>query len=228
MTQLSNESLSFPSNRILKVVNKTDVPRGGWVYKVEATGVTVSAGSINKLKQHVIAHMNANRIDIPRGIDDEIEATACQNIGAGMGHWCAEQKPETTPPGRSRWRAAEVLRFLRTVMEWGVEEGFRFVPMEEAERRAAICATCPMNTTVSGCMGCSGVGSLVKRIRGSVKTSMDANLHTCEVCGCFLQVKVLVPAGVIDNSGLEYPSWCWQHTPTSEETTSLPPSGGTP
>ena len=217
MTSPSNESPSSPSNPyLLKVVNKTDVPRGGWIYKVAATGVTVNAGSINKLKQHVAAHMHANRVDIPRGFDEEVEDTACHNLGDGAGHWCVERKPEVVPPGQSKWRAGEVLRFLKTVTEWGVKEGFKFVPIEEAERRATICAACPMNTLVSGCLGCSGVGSLVKRIRGSVKTSVDDKLHTCEVCGCFLQVKVLVPAGVIDNSGLEYPPHCWQHTPNED------------
>lgn len=198
---------------MLKVVNKTDVPRGGWTYKVEATGVTVNAGSINKLKQHVMAHLNANRVEIPAGLEEEIEDTACHNLGAGMPHWCAERKPEVPKPGRSKWRAADVVRFLKTVIQWGLAGGFKFVPIEEAERRAAICATCPLNTTVSGCMGCGGVGTLVKMIRGSTRTSQDAKLHTCEVCGCFLQVKVLVPAGVIDNSGLEYPAHCWQHSP---------------
>ena len=216
MTPPSNESPSSPSNaHLLKVVNRTDVPRGGWIFKVEATGVTISAGSINKLKQHVTAHMNANRVEIPRGFEEVIEDTACHNLGDGMGRWCAERKPEVIPPGQSRWRAADVLRFLKTVTQWGLVKGFKFVPTEEAERRAAICATCPMNTLVQGCMGCGGVGTLVKMIRGSVRTSQDDKLHTCEVCGCFLQVKVLVPAGVVDNSGLEYPSWCWQN-PTDE------------
>ena len=204
---------------MLKVVNKVDVPRGGWTYKVEATGVTVNAGSINKLKQHVFAHLNANRIEIPAGLEDEIEDTACRNIGDGMGRWCAERTPELPKPGHSKWRAADVLRFLKTVTQWGLAGGFKFVPIEEAERRAEICATCPMNTLVQGCMGCGGVGTLVKMIRGSTRTSQDDKLHTCEVCGCFLQVKVLVPAGVIDNTGLAYPSWCWQHTPTAEEET---------
>jgi hypothetical protein len=178
---------------------------------VAETGVTVSAGSINKLKSSVANHMAANRIEIPRDFDELIEDTACRNLGDGKNQWCAERKPEVPMPGRSKWRAADVVRFLKTVTAWGLKEGFKFVPIEEAERRAAICATCPMNTLVQGCMGCSGVGTLVKMIRGSTRTSQDAKLHTCEVCGCFLQVKVLVPPGVIDNTGLDYPSWCWQN-----------------
>jgi hypothetical protein len=201
----------------LKVINMTDVPRGDWSYLVEKTGVTISSGTINALKRDVFSHMNANTIEIPRGFDEIVEDTACRNLGAGVDHWCVERKPEVTPPGSSKWRAVEVLRFLRTVTEWGVKEGFKFVPSEEAERRAAICATCPMNNVVPGCLGCSGVGSLVTSIRGSVRTKVDDKLHTCEVCGCYLQVKVLVPADVIDNKGLEYPSWCWQN-PTDEPT----------
>ena len=209
---LSPSSTNDPTPR-LRVVNLVDVPRGGWCYTVEATGVTISSGSINHLKRDVIRHMTANGLEIRGGIEDEIENTACYNLGAHKSHWCAEPKPAPNMT-RSRWRAADVLRFLKTVLEWGVKEGFRFVPMEEANRRASICATCPMNVTVSGCLGCSGVGALVKRIRGSNVTAVDSRLNTCETCGCELKVKVLVPMGVIDNRGLVYPDACWQHQDT--------------
>lgn len=87
-----------------------------------------------------------------------------------------------------------------------MKAGFRFVPEEEAERRAAICAACPLNVQVQGCMGCSGVSALVKMIRRDRRTGVDGN-----ACGCELKVKVLVPSEVVDNRGVDYPAWCWQN-----------------
>lgn len=210
----------------LKVINQVDVPRGGWRYLVVGTNTMIQAGSINELKQRVRQHMLANRLDIPPDIDAEIENGACHNLESHRDHWCQERGGNplaAIPRERPRWRAVEILRFLKTVWEWGAKEGFKFVPMEEAERRAAICADCPMNTSVSGCLGCTGVAAMIRRIQGNQKTSKDTYLDACNVCGCELKVKVLVPMGVIDNSGLEYPAHCWQGV----RSTASPPATAT-
>jgi hypothetical protein len=198
----------------LKVVNLVDVPKGGWRYAVLDTNTVIQAGSIRELKARVKQHMAANNLDIPGDIDAEVEDGACLNLEAHRGHWCRERgnDPLTSmSTQRPKWRASEVMRFLKTIWNWGTAEGFNFVPMEEAERRAAICAKCPMNTRVSGCLGCTGVAALIRRIQGDHKTSQDPKLNACNVCGCELKVKVLVPTEVIDNRGLEYPEWCWQN-----------------
>jgi hypothetical protein len=207
----------------LKVVNMVDVPKGGWRYAVLDTNTVIQAGSINELKRRVKQHMAANGLEIPRDIDAEIEDGACLNLESGRDHWCRERGGDTlTSMSRERpkWRASEIMRFLKTIWDWGTMKGFNFVPMEEAERRAAICAGCPMNTPVSGCLGCTGVAAAIRRIQGNHKTSQDRLLNACNVCGCELKVKVLVPEDVIDNRGLDYPEWCWQRADvtTPEET----------
>jgi len=208
---------SHPSPPQLRVVNTVDVPRGGWRYTVECTGATVSAGSINSLKRDVFAHLMANRKEIPRDLEEQIEDAACRGLGASGAHWCEERVVPSGRTARSRWRLGEVLKFLKTIWAWGssTQGGFRFVPMAEAERRAAICATCPMNLSVPGCLGCSGVAKLVKVIRGNHVTTHDAKLEVCDACGCELKVKVLVPAEVLAEgsapAGVAYPSWCWQN-----------------
>jgi hypothetical protein len=211
---------SSTSDPRLQVINLVDVPKGGWRYVVPDTNTVIQAGSIHELKRRVKQHMIANTLDIPRDIDAGIEDCACLNLEANRDHWCAERGGDpldAIPRERPRWKTAEILRFLKTVWEWGTKEGFKFVEKEEAGRRAAICVRCPMNTPVSGCLGCTGVAALIRRIQGTNKTSQDANLHTCNVCGCELRVKVLVPLEVIDNSGLAYPEWCWQSLPVHEE-----------
>lgn len=205
------------TNPRLMVVNTVDVPRGGWKFAVLDTNTVINAGSIQALKRDVKRHMAANRLEIPEDIDQEIEDCACQNLESHREHWCQERhSPVDSHAERPRWRAAEVLRFLKTVWNWGTMDGFKFVPMEEAERRAKICVTCPKNVTVSGCLGCTGVAALVRKIRGDHKTSVDHKLNACNACGCELKVKVLVPSEVIDNRGLAYPSWCWQAQPEQD------------
>jgi hypothetical protein len=224
MTTPSHSSTNDPR---LKVVNLVDVPRGGWRYAVLDTNTVIQAGSIHELKRRVRQHMIANKLEIPRDLDAEVEDGACLNLESGRDHWCRERGSEAlTSMSRERpkWRASEILRFLRTIWDWGTMKGFHFVPMEEAERRAAICANCPMNTQVSGCLGCTGVAALIRRIQGTHKTSRDRELHACNVCGCELKVKVLVPDDVIDNRGLEYPEWCWQRQPLSEPPSTTPSS----
>ena len=206
-------SPSSTSDPKLKVVNMVDVPRGGWRYLVTATNTVIQAGSILELKARVKQHMVANRVEFPKGLDIEIEDCACRNLENHAYHWCRERNPETEPVVRERprWRAVEIARFLKTIWDWGTTSGFAFVSQEEAERRAAICARCPMNTQVSGCLGCTGVARLINRIRRDRTTSFDNDLDACNVCGCELKVKVLVPLDVIDNSGLDYPDWCWNN-----------------
>jgi hypothetical protein len=195
-----------------------DVPKGGWKYAVLDTNTVIQAGSIPELKRRVVQHMGANNLEIPKDILETIEDCACQNLETHRDHWCAKRGPADLSSSRERprWRASEILRFLKTVWEWGKMSGFQFVPMEEAERRAEICSRCPANTAVSGCLGCTGVARLTNQIRGDRKTKFDTKLHACNVCGCELKVKVLVPLEVIDNRGLEYPKECWQNDPKGE------------
>lgn len=201
--------MSSPSsNDKLTVVNTVNVPRGGWSLRVEETGVMLNAGTVGRLKMLVRNHLEANSIPLPPYFDEWVEDTACRNL-PNPAKWCETRKP-TPELKRPRWGVAQVLRFLKTVIEWGVKKGFSFVPQEEAERRAAICAGCPLNMSVQGCMGCSGVMRLVRSIRGSRSTSQDAQLNVCDACGCELKVKVLLPLEVIDNTGVVYPPHCWQ------------------
>jgi hypothetical protein len=87
------------------------------------------------------------------------------------------------------------------------------VSQKEAERRAAICAQCPMNADqiVDFCIGCS-TRDLVAKIAGymqSKHTSKDQKLKTCAKCGCALKLKVWMRTESMQDSEIEWPSWCW-------------------
>ena len=109
---------------------------------------------------------------------------------------------------------AELRRFVETVKALTVANPEdRFVDGGEAERRAAICASCPMNLPVAGCWGCSGVVAMLKDALIGRTTSKDANLESCQACGCVLRAKVWVGSEVLSRvervAGVDYPAGCW-------------------
>ena len=107
----------------------------------------------------------------------------------------------------------DILRFLATAKTWILSR--TCVPQEEAERRAEICAMCPLNTdAVMGCTGCINYAAELFSAIGDKKTRAHSNLRSCEVCGCENKVQVWVPEDVLrQHSGeLSYPNWCWKHT----------------
>lgn len=87
------------------------------------------------------------------------------------------------------------------------------MPQEEAERRAAICAGCPLNKAETWCAGCfmKALMGRVASMLGGWATSSDAKLKSCGVCGCKLSLKVWVPKGVMKYPDLKdrWPEWCW-------------------
>jgi hypothetical protein len=73
--------------------------------------------------------------------------------------------------------------------------GGPLVSPAEANRRAAICSNCPMNVKFAKpCTGiCAELKDLVSSIINNQGTPHDANLNSCQICGCFLQAAVWLP-----------------------------------
>lgn len=93
----------------------------------------------------------------------------------------------------------------------------QLVDQEEANRRAAICATCPKNTDklVEFCVSCS-TRSLVGHINQfltSRHTPSDHLLKTCQICQCLLPMKIWVKKEDMDDPELRerWPTnhQCW-------------------
>lgn len=108
----------------------------------------------------------------------------------------------------SKITAIQIRRFLGSVALWALK-GFKTVDQAEADRRAAICARCPSNKRVAGCLSCGGIRKMVDRLKGDRSTPFDNDLHACEECGCELKVKVWLPLDAVDNTGVTFPDHCW-------------------
>lgn len=90
-----------------------------------------------------------------------------------------------------------------------------FVDEEEANRRAAICQTCPNNAS-SFCSSCLGLsGWMRKFLLPGTRTDFDSTIGACSVCGCMLPMKVHFSIDVLrsgmENKQINYPSHCWMN-----------------
>lgn len=111
----------------------------------------------------------------------------------------------------------DILRFFMTAASW-IQSGGKFVDEAEAERRAEICRTCPLNGNYmrGRCPTCFARAA-VKLIGSTLKNRYFPKLKYCKACGCDLNVKVYIPLNVINNKGVEYPDHCWQKDKTNGE-----------
>jgi hypothetical protein len=94
--------------------------------------------------------------------------------------------------------------------------GSKLVSQDEADNRAATCATCKFNSQhKSNCGGiCDELKRLVVRIVGASLTSNDASLGSCAVCKCALKAKVFLPKSLLQavdtpEIAQNYPDHCW-------------------
>lgn len=103
-----------------------------------------------------------------------------------------------------------IVRWVKAMYAFATQGKLTTVPQEEAERRADICMRCPMQMSTSGCWGCKGIAGMLPAIAGARKTSVDAQLKACGVCGCYNAVAVHLPVDVQGGDDLDFPEWCWK------------------
>lgn len=176
------------------------------------TGTAFNSPDPSALADMVRKHMEANgvvpRPDFGAWFEDEL----CSQSGLGE-PWCGPPRGGGKP-NRPGVTMEKVARFINTI-RYLAKDGFRAVPMEEAERRARTCATCPLNQNFSACPKCRAIFALAKRMIRKRRTAVNDSLHVCAACGCFLQLKVLVPNEVLDaaESGKRpaYHARCWRN-----------------
>lgn len=190
----------------MKLIGDT-TPPGGWKYTQAESGYTLVSMTVPGLKMSIQEHRKANGFDMSPGWWDVVQVELC--LDPLTGYSCLESEPE---PER-RMEINDLLRFFRTMREWGLNRGFDRVSPEIAQARARVCETCPMNTTVKGCTGCQGIVRWVGEYLTDEEAAIgDGKLHNCGVCKCVLSLKVHLPADVIkdsEKSDLNYPDHCW-------------------
>ena len=198
---------------MLTIVDKQLIPPGEFRYQQPETGFKVQTRSWSQMLQQVHSHRVANfGCDIEAGWQARLEHDYCLQNSLDGTQWCSDEK--YSAPDESRplhW--SDIQRFLFSMIQW-VAGGRKLVEQDEAERRAAICATCPNNVDLHvACPSCVKLDALIAETKGDRATSLDASLRNCEVCRCFLPTKVWYPTEAIAKKGLSFPEWCWSKDP---------------
>ncbi len=133
---------------------------------------------------------------------------------------CAFVTEEGTPPLLKQARViglAEIREFWAKVRSW--KQSDEVVSQAEADKRAATCVMCEQNRPASlwGCPSCTGIlteiADNVLSLTKGRKTSSDAQLEHCAVCGCSNRIVAFLPMEVIRkhrNPDHVWPSHCWR------------------
>lgn len=179
----------------------------GWFYKVDETKVVLVSYGWSSLIADVKAHLAGNGIKEPLTIEIMMADFICQYIP----EWCDEIRPDR----EAKVSAWKMMKKFYKAVEARWHEGQ--VSQEEAERRAAICATCPKNTDqmVDFCIGCHtrDLLSKVTDFMRSKRTSKDAELKVCSACHCNLRLKVHFPIVKETDPDVVYDPRCWMNEP---------------
>jgi hypothetical protein len=197
---------------MLRLLIKNIVPKEGWRYTHQGTGTVLRAKSWNELMDRVKKYRNANGIPLGKEFEEQLGSEVCSQEGWGS-PMCEEQDWPITVKNR-QIGVFDVVNFLKVLKHWLVNRP-EFVGQEEAETRAAICASCPHNVEVSGCLGCTNVARLIMEAVNDRKTSQDQELKNCRVCGCVNKAQVWVPKetlaqGVTAEMREAFPDHCWK------------------
>ena len=188
---------------MLAPIDTSIVPPGGMWRVTDDNGATISHNHIKSFLGMVFKMREANGLYTGSGWEDDVFDLMCKQHPEIM---CKEVgAPE-------RYLSLDDIRRFGHTLAAFVAGGGKWVEKQDAERRAAICVTCPHNKEVAGCWGCKGIMNWLMELIGTHSTSQDDKIHGCDICLCALRAKVHMPLDAIDNTGLVYPDYCWQFT----------------
>jgi hypothetical protein len=174
------------------------------------------AGSFNNYIEFIHnckKHCQANNIPIGLNWEQNIQNQICATLD---GDWCLENGRPIPPMGGFGFDIAAVIQGTRTLASWLIKGKGKKVEAIEAERRALICAGCPMNQPPVGCTGCtmSALKEAVNVVVGGAATAYDSQLQSCKVCGCSLRAKIHLPLDILRDNLTDaqmnaLPQACW-------------------
>lgn len=197
---------------MLKLLDPGTVPPGGFRYLCPETQTWVSAPSMYELVSISAKHRTANKLGVPDEFSEHVEAQLCSHMPPGT----CKHESGVAMSGPRRLSFHEVLNATMMLGKWFLT-GTPKVEQKEAERRAGICLSCPMNQNFDGCTTCASkdLREAMVGFMGESKTPMDANLNVCFTCGCTLKAAIWFPLQLLkDNMTAEtkamLPAHCWK------------------
>lgn len=185
---------------------KNHVPSGGWFVKCPIVDEMVYGGDFGDMVGNCEKLLISKGITPPVDLVSQIENNLCDRLAGDIN--CV---PCTSV--QQKLGFGEIVRWVRAMYNFAINNKFQLVEQEEAERRAKICAACPHQINTSGCWGCKGIAGMLPAIAGARQTSYDQQLRACGICGCYNAVSVHLPVEAQGGEDLEFPDFCWKSKP---------------
>lgn len=192
----------------LKLIRKNTQPPGGWRYKHPETGWWTTGGHFDDLVSKAVQYRKDNHLPVGTNFEDDVQHQLCGPLGP---EWCAGALPALHPGG---FTFKALIQGTKTLVDWALNGGQ--VSLDEADRRAVVCSTCPMNQDSQGCETCNSeqVADLVAKMAFKGEIPHGRYLRSCAICQCKLAIKVRVPLDIIqrnmpDDQQNALPDFCW-------------------
>jgi hypothetical protein len=175
--------------------------------------------------QNVRKYREANNLPIDINFRRQVEIQICDTLSdEDAGIYCTflEDDDSQNPPSLRRFQSTptDLENFgkaVQSVLETASKNKPLHVSQEEANKRAAICASCSFNLPIANCWGCGTLGSIYRGIVGYKATASDTQLQSCDVCGCdnktqvhFTKEVLQLAASKQELVATEFPNWCWK------------------
>lgn len=204
---------------------EAEIPARGWFAKQPETGTVLRATTLRNLIKEVQVYRTANNLPIETNIRRQVEIQVCATMSEDdAAHYCTflDEDDEKNPPRLRTFRSSitDLENFGKAVqatLETVAKREEINVSQEEANRRGAICASCPRNLPVANCWGCGTLGAIYRSISGRRASANDFRLHSCDVCGCDNKTQIHFTGEVLrlaaEKQGFmdaEFPNWCWK------------------
>ena len=204
----------------MRINYRASSPPGQWRW-LSPSGHWLSSLAATSLVKMVTGYLRQN--GLPPKTEVEIEHEICHQMGL-MPPYCSTG--EKTPAVGLSFNAMR--NFFRTVKDFILTKQ-RLAPMEEVERRKALCVRCPRNRPFGRCESCDtetkelvGTDNIIDVAR---QPKTPGVLHNCMQCGCRLSLKIQLSDEVLMHDTAKYPSdWCWMPAIQSKASAEAPPS----
>lgn len=222
---MSSADTAESFRQTLQVRNPQQAPPGGWRCRIDETGVSFSNPAFSQLETIVATYLSECGMDPAEAGPRIHQTTAKVLVSGGHKELVAQlEKVERTPSqyaagARAKmllwWAESPIHGLLRGKFNRGEEV---FVPMEEANRRAAICADCEEGNRVPTGKGWLQNWTDNKMLESVMdrKTEHHDRLGVCKICGgCELRAAVHWPADILrkvtpEMDAAKYPNHCWK------------------
>ena len=217
----------------MQTINTHETPPGGWQFRQAVTGWSAPnpiGSTFSQTVTQIVEHRLKNPAIVAKhklSTDPNVVAEELMDFNR-LRLGIPKPTPQATPSffastrglsGQVAGVAAGIKRAAQgtaVVLDW-LTSGGSPVAQELADKRASICASCPVN--VEGSWYTVAPAQIIKstleaRKDLKLETPCDAQLKSCDVCKCLMRLKVWTPLEFIlkrtkPEIMAEFPDWCW-------------------